>query len=140
MKSLLSYFLLALSMPVFAQMDVQTTRLTHLLSVPNQATFNHTLTIAAGGTVFIYGYRRDDYYQVRYNRHDYLVYYPYFDQIQFAVDLKEEALTRSKNGIKELPKQRASPSYTAPTRTIHTGPRGGRYYINKNGNKTYIKD
>lgn len=22
---------------------------------------------------------------------------------------------------------------------IHTGPRGGRYYINKNGNKTYIK-
>ncbi|HET6558051.1 MAG TPA: hypothetical protein VFG54_12100 [Prolixibacteraceae bacterium] len=24
-------------------------------------------------------------------------------------------------------------------RTIHTGPRGGKYYINKNGNKTYIK-
>ncbi|SFI35097.1 hypothetical protein [Halpernia frigidisoli] len=23
-------------------------------------------------------------------------------------------------------------------RTIHTGPRGGRYYINRNGNKTYI--
>jgi hypothetical protein len=23
--------------------------------------------------------------------------------------------------------------------TIHTGPRGGKYYINKNGNKTYIK-
>lgn len=22
---------------------------------------------------------------------------------------------------------------------IHTGPRGGRYYINRNGNKTYIK-
>jgi hypothetical protein len=25
------------------------------------------------------------------------------------------------------------------SRTIHTGPRGGRYYINKNGKKTYIK-
>lgn len=24
-------------------------------------------------------------------------------------------------------------------RVIHTGPRGGRYYINKNGNKTYVK-
>lgn len=24
-------------------------------------------------------------------------------------------------------------------RTIYEGPRGGRYYINKNGNKTYIK-
>lgn len=23
--------------------------------------------------------------------------------------------------------------------TIYTGPRGGKYYINKNGNKTYIK-
>lgn len=23
--------------------------------------------------------------------------------------------------------------------TIYTGPRGGQYYINKNGNKTYIK-
>lgn len=25
------------------------------------------------------------------------------------------------------------------SRTIHTGPRGGRYYINSNGNKTYIR-
>lgn len=25
------------------------------------------------------------------------------------------------------------------THTIHTGPRGGQYYINKNGNKTYVK-
>lgn len=24
-------------------------------------------------------------------------------------------------------------------RVIYTGPRGGRYYINSNGNKTYIK-
>lgn len=25
-------------------------------------------------------------------------------------------------------------------RTIYTGPRGGKYYINSNGNKTYVKD
>jgi len=30
-------------------------------------------------------------------------------------------------------------SYSKSTRTIHTGSRGGRYYINSNGNKTYVK-
>jgi len=30
-------------------------------------------------------------------------------------------------------------SSSTSSRTIHTGPRGGRYYINKNGNKTYVK-
>lgn len=28
---------------------------------------------------------------------------------------------------------------TSSSREIHTGPRGGQYYINSNGNKTYIK-
>ena len=31
----------------------------------------------------------------------------------------------------------SSPSYSG--RTIQTGPRGGQYYINSHGNKTYIK-
>lgn len=34
-------------------------------------------------------------------------------------------------------------SYSTPTyntsRTIYTGPRGGTYYINSNGNKTYVR-
>lgn len=30
-------------------------------------------------------------------------------------------------------------SYSSPSRTIQTGPRGGKYYINSNGNKTYIR-
>jgi len=30
-------------------------------------------------------------------------------------------------------------TYSPSTNTIHTGPRGGKYYINSNGNKTYIK-
>lgn len=30
-------------------------------------------------------------------------------------------------------------SYFPTSRTIHVGPRGGRYYINGNGNKTYVK-
>lgn len=33
----------------------------------------------------------------------------------------------------------SSGSSTGSGRTIQTGPRGGKYYINKNGNKTYIK-
>lgn len=28
---------------------------------------------------------------------------------------------------------------SAPTHTIQTGSRGGQYYINSNGNKTYVK-
>ncbi len=32
-----------------------------------------------------------------------------------------------------------SPYIDSKGRTIHTGPRGGQYYINKNGNKTYIR-
>lgn len=61
--------------------------------------------------------------------------------------------------VKKKKKSYSAPSYTTPTysvptytpsysnynyssassRTIHTGPRGGRYYINSNGNKTYVK-
>jgi hypothetical protein len=40
----------------------------------------------------------------------------------------------------------SSPSYATPRSTtssysnpVYTGPRGGQYYINSNGNKTYIK-
>lgn len=33
----------------------------------------------------------------------------------------------------------ASPYSGGSGRTIQTGPRGGRYYINSNGNKTYIR-
>ena len=41
--------------------------------------------------------------------------------------------------------QKSETNYSSTTflnssgRVIHTGPRGGRYYINKNGNKTYIR-
>jgi hypothetical protein len=32
----------------------------------------------------------------------------------------------------------STPSYSSSSKTIYTGPRGGRYYINSNGNKTYV--
>lgn len=33
----------------------------------------------------------------------------------------------------------ATPSHHTETRAIHTGPRGGKYYINSHGNKTYVR-
>lgn len=36
----------------------------------------------------------------------------------------------------------ASPTYSTPSsssQTIHTGPRGGTYYINASGNKSYVR-
>ncbi|MBK7385146.1 MAG: HNH endonuclease [Flavobacteriales bacterium] len=37
------------------------------------------------------------------------------------------------------PRYTTPTSYGTPNRTIQTGPRGGQYYINRNGNKTYIR-
>ncbi|MFC5046383.1 HNH endonuclease signature motif containing protein [Aquimarina hainanensis] len=80
-------------------------------------------------------------------------------------DLKKQTIYTGKNGGKSYiisnekkvylsPKKRTSnryyssssypiPTYSTPNnssrRTILTGPRGGKYYINSNGNKTYIK-
>ncbi|WP_297516447.1 hypothetical protein [Flavobacterium sp.] len=39
------------------------------------------------------------------------------------------------NSSYSTPTHYSTPSYTTP---IYTGPRGGTYYINSNGNKTYI--
>ena len=40
------------------------------------------------------------------------------------------------------PSTYSTPSYSTPSyssQTIYTGPRGGTYYINSNGNKTYVR-
>jgi len=55
--------------------------------------------------------------------------------------------------VKPAKIQYSTPNYTTPlytlpthnnssssTRTIYTGSRGGQYYINSNGNKTYVKN
>lgn len=50
----------------------------------------------------------------------------------------------SDSKVSSAPKQATTVSKPATSGTyngkqIHTGPRGGQYYINSNGNKTYIK-
>lgn len=44
--------------------------------------------------------------------------------------------TKSNSGSKI---KQTSSGETYHGKTIQTGPRGGKYYINKNGNKTYVK-
>lgn len=41
---------------------------------------------------------------------------------------------------KKVTGQDKSVGKDAKGRTIYEGPRGGRYYINSNGNKTYIQE
>ncbi|WP_199741558.1 hypothetical protein [Flavobacterium sp. GSP6] len=63
------------------------------------------------------------------------------------------APTYSNTSTYSVPVYRSTytPTYTAPTttystpsysssNTIYTGPRGGQYYINSNGNKTYVSN
>jgi len=62
--------------------------------------------------------------------------------------LKKTAQTTSKRPQATLKEEKASPAdYQAPVdksqkgpngEVVHTGARGGKYYINKNGNKTYL--
>ncbi|RXQ87826.1 SH3 domain-containing protein [Ancylomarina salipaludis] len=82
-------------------------------------------------------YVGDSYWKISYN-----------DQIGYLNDvlIKE---TSEMVLVKKTSKRQVKPFKTKNTksystggssyRTIHTGPRGGRYYINSNGNKTYIK-
>lgn len=44
---------------------------------------------------------------------------------------------KSNNSKAKVEKTSTGETYNG--KTVHTGPRGGKYYINKNGNKTYIK-
>lgn len=68
--------------------------------------------------------------------------------------LKDDRMTKpadskvATSSSKTMKEEKASPAdYKAPVDTkqkgpnnevVHTGPKGGKYYINKNGNKTYL--
>lgn len=94
-----------------------------------------------GDSIFIYDYE-NPYYLIRHNRYIGLI-------DGDAVHLTKEVKAFTKNIKKVKAEKReydneSNYSYTPSNRssgshTIHTGPRGGHYYINKNGNKTYVK-
>lgn len=47
--------------------------------------------------------------------------------------------TTASSSVKSTQSSSSSSATTPSGRTILTGPRGGKYYINSNGNKTYVK-
>lgn len=64
--------------------------------------------------------------------------------------VKDEKYTKGNSTKKKEPKLKESNEKAPKTpdkvtgeykgKKVYTGPRGGRYYINKNGNKTYLED
>lgn len=124
------------------QVDITTTRLINLLRVRNQAEFDNPInTLPAGEAVRILDYSADGYFTILYKgSHEAYVYYPYFSEVEGIQDVKAGFLkgvyfesTPNKISVTTPAKQKEQ-------RTIHTGPRGGRYYINSKGNKVYVKD
>ena len=60
---------------------------------------------------------------------------------------KKKTPAEIKEDVKETPASRAAEKKVADKVTgtyngkkVYTGPKGGKYYINSNGNKTYIQD
>ncbi len=74
---------------------------------------------------------------------------------EYKKNKEQEHLKQEFEAAKRIEEQQSNSSsnyYTGPTsstsrsipnysgsRTIHTGPRGGRYYYNSSGNKTYVR-
>jgi colicin import membrane protein len=61
------------------------------------------------------------------------------------VPLKKDGKAEAKykketNSNEKAPKKKDKATGTYKGKTVYTGPRGGEYYINSNGNKTYISD
>lgn len=58
-----------------------------------------------------------------------------FGEEYFIMPTRKKSLTE-----RNETKSKYFTSSTKSNRTIHTGPRGGKYYVNSNGNKTYVKN
>lgn len=137
MKALLIPILLALSSTCAAQTEIKVFRKTHLLTETNQALFDDNKTAAPGETLVVKQYHSNGYFLADYRGSDYFIYYPYFDHIEdlstliSSVEFVEVLSTYSNIGPGNVSHNNS--------RQIHSGPRGGRYYINSKGNKTYLK-
>ena len=85
--------------------------------------------LRSGSTVYVYNQYNSQWYTVTIDGRQYYA-------LVSSLEIDPSSVVRRQTTI-ESPSYNSS--YSSPSRTIHTGPRGGRYYINKNGNKTYIK-
>jgi hypothetical protein len=79
-------------------------------------------------------YKTRTIYRKRIRRRTYLSQFSHYTFVTGS-DSKRVTNNHSRDELSSKPY-----GYTPSTgATIHTGPRGGRYYINSNGNKTYLK-
>ncbi|CAH0998005.1 hypothetical protein EMA8858_04140 [Emticicia aquatica] len=126
-------------------------------------TSNIIYWIATGDEIIVVDYINNDWAKVISKNYTGYVLGSFFDsypeinnQIREFKNHNEKVInlskTQSLNGTTNSPSQANTlsntnyqSSYNTTTssyynsRTIRTGPRGGRYYINSNGNKTYVK-
>ncbi|HAZ00604.1 MAG: hypothetical protein A2W90_04950 [Bacteroidetes bacterium GWF2_42_66] len=78
------------------------------------------------------------YFKVNYNGE-----IGYLNEIYIKSNSQINTLKNSNFDTEHYLKSKSTPSKSKgyyKDKTIYTGPRGGKYYINKNGNKTYIKN
>jgi hypothetical protein len=97
--------------------------------------------LESGDTITIVQYEGNNFYKIEYKsgkkrKLGYIASH-FLKFPTSSEDSLEESVTQSTNSGGEV--QKTKMVYTSPTRTMHTGPRGGRYYINSKGKKTYVK-
>jgi hypothetical protein len=116
---------------------------------------NELARCSRGDKLLLMGYNGGKYYRVKYGSVVGYLYNDFLVNNKFAVDTinafnathrQDYRITYSKPTEKNYsaPTQRqaentSTTKRSAPSRTYYTGPRGGVYYINSNGNKVYIK-
>jgi hypothetical protein len=107
-----------------------------LFQLPNL--FSETLKrIRNGDSVRVLSYNGDDFFKVRYKDEEGYVSTKVLQLDKNALTIVNNYNASQRNS---RPAYEGSSNYrSSPSRTIHTGPRGGKYYINKNGKKTYVK-
>ena len=90
-------------------------------------------TVPINAKIIVFAYE-NNFYKIKYkNTFGYVV--ASYLKLEPAI---EKLLKRSQSTSYGNPSSTTTSPRTT-SRTIYTGPRGGRYYINKNGNKTYLK-
>jgi hypothetical protein len=146
MKNIVTFLLCINSLQLLAQISVETTRITHLLKQRNQATFRNSLVLQIGEQINLKELYDDGYFRIIFKNEEFYIYYPYLNKVEGIETIKSHLLSKKSDSLFTQPvsEYKAKPRSVTRSRSssshyIHTGPRGGKYYINSKGKKTYLK-
>lgn len=142
------FVLLLLSGNIFSQIQLETSTKAYILD-RCQGDANVLKTVKANSTVMFLKLSdcSDLFYKIEYNGVEGYIHKKLIKQNEdltsYLENLKSENDLITKDSIikENTNKEDRQSTYRSSSseRTIHTGPRGGRYYINSKGNKTYVK-